>query len=73
MKRYTLKDISRYFGYRFAHEDLNGSMVAFEYIKHLEEKRPLDRRVLEYNKDDVQSLEHVVHMLERTRLAPTLP
>jgi Icc-related predicted phosphoesterase/uncharacterized protein YprB with RNaseH-like and TPR domain len=73
MKRYTLKDISRYFGYRFAHEDLNGFMVAFEYIKHLEEKRPLDRRVLEYNKDDVQSIEHVVRMLERTRLAPTLP
>jgi Icc-related predicted phosphoesterase/uncharacterized protein YprB with RNaseH-like and TPR domain len=65
MKHYTIKDIGRYFGYRFAHEDLNGFMVAFEYIKHLEEKRPLDKRVLEYNKDDVQVLEHVVQMLER--------
>jgi Icc-related predicted phosphoesterase/uncharacterized protein YprB with RNaseH-like and TPR domain len=65
IKSRAVKEVGRFFGYQFKHSELNGFQVALEYSRHIEEARPLNGSVLEYNEDDVRVLEHIVHRLTR--------
>jgi len=57
---FALKDIGKCLKYPFKHPDLDGFFVALEYQRHVEENKPLDPKVLEYNKDDVKALAFIV-------------
>ena len=57
---FALKELGTHLEYPFEHPDMSGLGVALEYLGHLKEKRKLDSRVLEYNKDDVQALPYII-------------
>ena len=64
IQKYALKDLGAYLGYAFKHPGMDGLQVALEYSSHIREKRKLDSRVLEYNKDDVNVLPYLIKKLE---------
>ncbi len=64
IQKYALKDLGAFLGYEFKHQDMDGLHVALEYLSHLKEKRKLDSRVFEYNKDDVSALPYLIKKLE---------
>lgn len=64
IQKYALKDLCAYLGYEFKHPGMDGLYVASEYLSHLKEKRKLDSRVFEYNKDDVSVLPYLTKKLE---------
>jgi len=57
---FALKELGTHLEYPFEHPDLSGLGVALEYLGHLKEKRKLDSRVLEYNRDDVQAIPYII-------------
>jgi Icc-related predicted phosphoesterase len=65
IKSRKVKDVGRFFGYQFKHGDLDGLHVAHEYSRHLEEARPLNPAVLDYNEDDVRVLDHIVRRVSQ--------
>jgi len=67
LKSYGLKSIADYFGYEYRHQDLNGMIVALEYM-HTYQKtkdKKLLKRLLEYNEDDIRSLPWIMKKLMR--------
>jgi len=62
---FALKDLGTYLKYSFKYPDLSGLLVALEYQRHVEENRPLDPRVLEYNEDDVKVLPFMIEKLTK--------
>ncbi len=60
---YALKDLASFLGYKFKYPELDGLMVALNYQKHVEENKPLDPKILEYNEDDVRALPHMIDKL----------
>ena len=64
IQKYALKDLGAHLGYAFKHPDMDGLQVAREYSSHIKEKRKLDSRVFEYNKDDVNVLPYLIKKLE---------
>jgi hypothetical protein len=60
---YALKDLGKYLKYPLKHRELDGLYVVLEYQRHLEERKPLDPEVSEYNEDDVKAL---LFMIKRT-------
>lgn len=61
---YRLKDIAACLGFTYRHRGLDGFMVALEYLRLSERKRPIPRRFLEYNEDDLRALRHIVVTVE---------
>ncbi|HVV49745.1 MAG TPA: ribonuclease H-like domain-containing protein [Polyangia bacterium] len=63
---YKLKTVGRYFGYRFAHPDVDGRQLGNWYSSHLESGTPMDlRKALAYNRDDVRVVQHILEMVTR--------
>ncbi len=60
-----LKEAAECFGYRFAHPEIDGWAVAYEYQKAVESGSPVPQRLLEYNRDDVLALRFLIHAVER--------
>jgi len=69
---YGLKELGAYLGYQFSNPSLDGRAVAEKYHRHVEEGVDLDPRVLEYNGDDVKSLEYICDQLRARALMPSL-
>lgn len=67
-RSFALKNIGAYLEYPFKHGDLDGFMVAIEYLQHVNTGKALDRTVLEYNEDDVRVLPHII---DRCRILKT--
>jgi Icc-related predicted phosphoesterase/uncharacterized protein YprB with RNaseH-like and TPR domain len=61
LKSYGIKSLAGYFGYEYTHPDLDGFGVAILYMdEYLGTHDPaLERRLLEYNKDDVMFLKQL--------------
>jgi Icc-related predicted phosphoesterase/uncharacterized protein YprB with RNaseH-like and TPR domain len=61
LKSYGIKSLAGYFGYEYRHPDLDGFGVAILYMdEYLDTHDPaLERRLLEYNKDDVMFLKQL--------------
>ena len=60
---FGLKDVARAFGYRYKHPDLDGLAVAAEYLDCARTGLPIPARLLEYNRDDLLSLHHLVEQV----------
>lgn len=61
---YSLKSVGAALGYRFAHAGMDGLDAALAYERHRARGVPIDPAVLEYNRDDVLSVRHVIGSLE---------
>lgn len=64
---FALKDLGSHLGYPFKHPDISGLFVAIEYQRHLDERRKLDRRVLDYNEDDVKALPFLIDKIMESK------
>lgn len=62
-KRYALKDLGSLLEYKFKYPEMDGRFVALSYHRHIEENKPLDPKILEYNQDDVRVLPHMIRKL----------
>lgn len=65
LKSYSLKQLAKYFGYNYRHQDLDGMRVALDYM--LVYQKTKDKKLLmklfEYNEDDVRSLPAILSKL----------
>lgn len=61
---YGLKEVAPVLGFSFRHNDLSGFAVAAAYEDACQKKKPIPRKLLEYNEDDVRALAHVVGKVE---------
>ena len=61
---YALKTLGAALGYGFAHSDMDGLDAALAFERHVADGRPIDPSVLEYNRDDVLSVRHILDSLE---------
>ena len=70
-KSYKVKEIGAFFGYRYKHADLDGSLVAslyennFRQLRDPQKRRRLALKLLEYNEDDVRCLPFILRAIER--------
>mgnify|MGYP001095880249 CR=1 FL=1 len=62
---FALKDLGTYIKYPFKHPDLDGFFVALEYHQHVEEKKSLNPKVLEYNEDDVRAIPFMIEQVTK--------
>lgn len=61
---YGLKSVAESLGFSYRHPDLSGFTVGLEGYKLATRQRPIPRRLLEYNEDDVRSLQHVISRVQ---------
>ena len=61
---YALKTLGAALGYGFAHSDMDGLDAAIAFERHVAAGTPIDPAVLEYNRDDVLSVRHILDYLE---------
>lgn len=66
-----LKEAIECLGYRFAHPELDGGAVAYEYQQAIRSGKPVSERLLAYNRDDVLALRFLVQEVEK--LAASYP
>jgi Icc-related predicted phosphoesterase len=57
---FGLKEVAAAFGYRYRHPELDGMTVAFEYMSRANRGRPIPKRLMTYNRDDLLSLSHLI-------------
>jgi len=62
-KSYALKGLGSFLDYNFKYPEMDGLFVALSYQRHIEENKPLDPKIVEYNKDDVRVLPHMIKKL----------
>ena len=62
---FALKDLGRYFKYPFKHPDLEGRFVAERYHTHVNENKPIDPKVFEYNEDDVRAMPFMIEQITK--------
>ena len=61
---YALKTLGSVLGYGFAHSGMDGLDAALAFERHVADGTPIDPSVLEYNRDDVLSVRHILGFLE---------
>ena len=61
---YALKTLGAALGYAFSHSDMDGLDAALAFERHAAHGTPIDPAVLEYNRDDVLSVKHILDRLE---------
>lgn len=59
-QRFALKDLGAYLEYPFRYPDMDGLVVALSYQAYVEDGRPLEQRIFEYNEDDVRAIPHLI-------------
>jgi len=66
-QRFALKELGAFLGYEFKHSELDGLQVALSYHRHVEEGKPLDNIMLEYNEDDVKVIPYMIDEIRNRR------
>ena len=61
---YALKTLGAVLGYRFSQSGMDGLDAALAFERHVAYGDPIDDAVLEYNRDDVLSVKHILDSLE---------
>lgn len=61
---YGLKTVAASLGFKYRQEDLDGFMVAMEYMHLSRARKRIPKRFLEYNEDDVRAVQHVAKRVE---------
>ncbi len=56
LKRYRLKEVGNYFGYKFHYPHRDGLDCALAYVRHLKYHQPIPSWVFRYNEDDTRSV-----------------
>ena len=64
IQNYRLKELGKFLGYSFKHDDLDGQLVTASYIDHLERKEKLPQKIFDYNKDDVLAIPFIIETLK---------
>ena len=64
---FKLKEIGACLNYPFKHDDLDGIMVASAYLEHLETRKPLSKKYLKYNEDDVRAIPFIISKLNEQK------
>lgn len=66
LKSYGLKDLARYFGYQYKHQNLDGWAVATMYFNEYLKNKNLEMVTVftEYNQDDVLFLPQLIHKVK---------
>jgi len=68
---YKVKDMGKFWGYRYKHPELDGFAVAQLYegryrrSRNLVQRRKLAKKLIEYNEDDVRCLPFILDAIER--------
>jgi predicted RecB family nuclease len=68
IKSYGLKHVGKKLRYPFKHQDIDGFIVASMYEEHVRDKKPLPKKVLEYNEDDVRAIPFIIKKMTNSRL-----
>ena len=70
---YALKNLGAFMNYPFKHPEIDGFLVALQYMSHVEDKKPLDKTLLEYNEDDVRAIPYLISGLKSKVVKKTYP
>lgn len=68
MKSYGLKHVGKKLRYPFKHQEIDGFIVASTYEEHIRNKKPLPKKILEYNEDDVRAIPFIIKKVTTSRL-----
>lgn len=60
---FALKAFGAFLRYPFQHPEMDGMLVALQYLRHVESGIPLDPTVIQYNEDDVKVLPYLIDAL----------
>ena len=61
---YGLKQVGKYFGYKFKHEHLDGLYVAMQYLHCQHTGNKLPKNIFDYIEDDVKSMDFIINQLK---------
>ena len=61
---YKLKDVGKYFGYKFKHEHIDGLFVAMQYENCQDMGTTLPKGIFSYIEDDVKSMDFIISKLK---------
>jgi hypothetical protein len=64
LESYGLKEVAGSLGYTYRHPQLDGFIVAHDYLDLAKAGKPIPQQLLEYNEDDVRSLQYVVSKVQ---------
>jgi Icc-related predicted phosphoesterase len=70
---FGLKEVAEAFGYSFRHRDLSGFDVGYQYQQAARNDQPVDRKLLEYNRDDVLAIRYILRAVAGLRLPTSKP
>lgn len=65
IQNYKLKELAKFFGYKFNHDELDALNAASAYDEHLRTKEALPSWVFEYNRDDVFVIPFILEAVKR--------
>jgi predicted RecB family nuclease len=65
---YALKNLGAFMKYPFKYPEIDGLVVALKYMSHVEDGKPLDKTLLEYNEDDVRVIPYLISELKSREL-----
>jgi len=66
---FALKELGAYLEYPFKNSDLNGLAVALSYHSHVEDGKPIESKIFEYNEDDVKAIPHIIVKARETSIS----
>jgi len=66
---FALKELGVYLEYPFKNSDLNGLAVALSYHSHVEDGKPIESKIFEYNEDDVKAIPHIIVKARETSIS----
>lgn len=66
LSSYSVKEIGRFFGYKYKNQSYDGLQAASEYMSNQGEGKKISKKLLNYIQDDVKVMNHIVENI-RTR------
>lgn len=61
---YSVKEVGRYFGYKYKDQSFDGLMAAMEYMRTQRTGRNISKELLSYIQDDVKVMHHIVEKIK---------
>lgn len=63
IQSYKLKEVAKFLGFRFRHEDIDGMSAGFAYNDYVLGEKRVPKKYLQYNEDDCKSTKYVYNTL----------
>ncbi len=64
MDSYSVKEVGRFFGYKYKNQSFDGLMAAMEYMSTQMTGRKISKALLNYIQDDVKVMHHIVENIK---------